>query len=422
MISHGTFPGQTVTQPPSEMARRVGLFIPVRNGEAYLPQCVESILAQSFTDWELCIQDNRSTDGTPRIARAYLTDPRVSYLLNEEDLGAIGNFNRALERVATEFYAILSHDDFFFHSDALATALEVMDADPKVAVVYSDLAWVDSEARLIAKKRMPWRGRTAGEEVSRASLVAARNHFGVPVLVRSSLVKGLRYDPAFPLTGDVDFSIACASRGPSHFLPFPAVAIRFHRMNATMRLFNRTRREFLDLARKHGLRLEPLETLRFRINLVTGAWKKRLFFFYLDHLRGGKGRRLLAFLAVGAGNTLLGVLSYGLLLKLGLPFPAASGLSLALGILVGFHSHRVLVFRRPGGFWRYLGVWSAIYLLANALIWGLRPWLGAFLAGCVAMPANALAAFFALNRWVFNGEARQAGPGGSDTRNPLGTP
>ena len=111
--------------------------------------------------------------------------------------------------------------------------------------------------------------------------------------------------------------------------------------------------------------------------------------------------RFFVFLVVGLFNTLLGVFSYGLLLRAGAPFPIASALSLVLGILVGFHAHRHLVFRRSGGFTRYIGVWLGIYGLANILIWILRPYLGAFWAGVAIMPLNALAAYLALKRWVF---------------------
>jgi glycosyltransferase involved in cell wall biosynthesis len=393
----GTEPAESV----DSLVPSVSLFIPVRNGERYLSQCIESILKQSFTGWRLNIQDNRSTDGTARIVEAFLGDERISYSLNERDLGSVGNYNRCLERVDSEFYGIFSHDDFLCHSGALAAALQAMETHKDVGVVYSDVEWVDAKARRIAVKRMPYRGRIAGNEVSRVSLIDGRNHFGVPVLVRADAVRGLRYDPAFPLTADVDFSIACASRAYAYFLPFEAIAIRFHSSNGTMRAFVNTRREFEILPRKHGIALSRLELLRFRIALPINTWKKRLFFLYLDHLRGDAGRRVLAFLVVGGFNTLLGVSSYGLLLRLGFPFPAASALSLALGIVVGFHAHGRLVFRRPGGFLRYLIIWLGVYILANGLIWTMRPFLGTFWAGVAATPVNALAAFWALRRWVF---------------------
>lgn len=266
-------------------ARTIDLFIPVRNGEHYLAQCIESILRQSFSGWRLTILDNRSTDGTARVAAAFLRDPRVAYSLNEVDVGSAGNFNQCLNLVQGEFYAILSHDDFFRSRNALGSALEAMDAHPEINIVYSDVEWVDHHARSIFVKRMPFRGRVAGTEVSKQSLVEGRNHFGVPVLVRSRMVEGLSYDPRFPLTGDIDFSIACAERAPAYFLPFPAVAIRFHASNGTMRTLSTGRTEFEELARKHGMTFSKVERARRRLSLSLNVWKKRCFFFYLDHIR-----------------------------------------------------------------------------------------------------------------------------------------
>lgn len=386
---------------------RVGLFIPVRNGENYLVECIESILAQTFEDWHLIIQDNRSTDGTADLVRAYMGDPRIEHVVNEVDLGSVGNFNRCLERVRTEFYAILSHDDFFCRPDALALAIQAMDDHPEAGVVYSDVLWVDAKARPIMVKRMPGRGRLVGDEASKASIVEGRNHFGVPVLVRAASVAGLRYDPALPLTCDIDFSIAAVRRAPSFFLPVAAVAIRFHPGNGTMRTLLRNRKEFEALARRYGLSLTPIGKwlMAFRLNLNTVG--KALFFIYLDHLRGRSGRQFLAFLGVGILNTLLGIASYGALLRLGLPFPAASGLSLALGVVVGFHAHRRLVFQVPGGFLRYVVIWFGIYMVANAQIWAYRHALGPFWAGVAALPLNTLCAYTALNFWVFHpGEGR----------------
>ncbi len=109
----------------------------------------------------------------------------------------------------------------------------------------------------------------------------------------------------------------------------------------------------------------------------------------------------LSYVVVGGINTLLGIATYGIFLRLGFPYPVASGLSLFLGIVVGFHAHRAFVFRRNGGFLRYLAVWLGIYLLANGLIWLFQRWVGDFLAGVVTTPVNAAVAYLALKRFVF---------------------
>ncbi len=111
--------------------------------------------------------------------------------------------------------------------------------------------------------------------------------------------------------------------------------------------------------------------------------------------------KFLRFLVVGGLNTLLGVAVYGALLLAGLPFFAASAVSLFLGILVGFRAHAAFVFRTPGRIWRYAAVWLAVYLLSTGLIGLLAPGMGPLIAGVAAMPVNAVAAFFLLRRFVF---------------------
>lgn len=264
----------------------IELFIPVRNGSDYLSHCVGSIQAQTFQDWHLTVLDNCSTDATQAIAEHLSSkDPRISYRRNAHDLGAIGNFNQCLDLVSAEFYTILSHDDFLRSATALESARRAMEEFPEVAVVYSDVEWVDASGFRIAEKRMPFRGKVARLEPAWRSLVEGRNHFGVPVLVRSNRVRGLRYDEAFPLTCDIDFSIAVSMGAAAYFMPWPAVAIRFHAGNGTMRQVRGSGLEFQAMARKYALELGMADRWQSRVHYALNTLTKRAFFFYLDHLR-----------------------------------------------------------------------------------------------------------------------------------------
>lgn len=275
----------TSSESPFDANPKLQIFIPVRNGARFLSECVQSVLDQTFPGWHLTIQDNGSTDETPQISNGYLRDPRISYIRNEADLGAVGNFNKCLDSLSLDYYCILSHDDFLCRPDVLAAALEVMEANPEIGVIYSDVKWVDASGSKIGVKRMPFRGQIAGPGLGHRSVVEGRNHFGVPLLVRASRLHGLRYDPSLPLTGDLDFSIAFAAHAPAFFMPCEAIAIRFHASNGTMRSFANARDEFARLAIKHNLVFSPSERIRFRWNLLLNSFEKRLFFFYLDHLR-----------------------------------------------------------------------------------------------------------------------------------------
>ncbi len=86
--------------------------MPVYNGENYLRQAMESVLAQTYTDFELIVSDNASKDGTENICREYADrDHRIRYYRNEQNRGAAYNFNRVFELSTGEYFKWVAHDD-----------------------------------------------------------------------------------------------------------------------------------------------------------------------------------------------------------------------------------------------------------------------------------------------------------------------
>src|SRR5438034_9026734 len=83
---------------------RVSVGMPVYNGERYVAEAVDSLLAQTYEDFELIICDNASTDRTGEIARSYAArDTRVRYARHEKSLGAGGNLRRGLALASAEY-------------------------------------------------------------------------------------------------------------------------------------------------------------------------------------------------------------------------------------------------------------------------------------------------------------------------------
>jgi glycosyltransferase involved in cell wall biosynthesis len=98
----------------TEAAPRLTLGLPVYNGERYLAASLDALLAQSFTDFELIISDNGSTDGTGAIARRYESiDPRVRYVYHPRNLGSSFNHNFVIEQARSEFFKWVSDDDLY---------------------------------------------------------------------------------------------------------------------------------------------------------------------------------------------------------------------------------------------------------------------------------------------------------------------
>jgi len=90
----------------------VSIGMPIFNAEAYLAEAIESVLAQTFRDFELIVCDNASTDATERICREFAgRDERIRYYRNETNIGAAANFNLAFEHARGEFFKWMAHDD-----------------------------------------------------------------------------------------------------------------------------------------------------------------------------------------------------------------------------------------------------------------------------------------------------------------------
>ena len=94
------------------MTPKVSICVPTYNGEKYLPDCLESIISQTFSDFELLIIDDCSNDNTVNIIQNYAEkDRRIRLIQNRQNLGLIGNWNRCLENAYGEWIKFVFQDD-----------------------------------------------------------------------------------------------------------------------------------------------------------------------------------------------------------------------------------------------------------------------------------------------------------------------
>jgi glycosyltransferase involved in cell wall biosynthesis len=117
----------------------VSVLTPVYNGERYLRECIESVLGQTFTDWEYLIYDNVSTDSTRAIADHYASlDPRIRVIHATEFVDVLANHNRAVHAIdARSRYMKIVHADDWLDGECLARMVQLADAHPSVGVVGS---------------------------------------------------------------------------------------------------------------------------------------------------------------------------------------------------------------------------------------------------------------------------------------------
>ena len=124
---------------------RVSIGLPVYNAEKYLREAMASILAQTFTDFELVISDNASTDATAPICQEFAkSDPRIRYFRNDRNLGAAPNFNRVFELSAGRYFKWAACDDVLA-PEFLSRCVEVLDQNPDVVLCYPRVKIIDEK-------------------------------------------------------------------------------------------------------------------------------------------------------------------------------------------------------------------------------------------------------------------------------------
>ncbi len=115
----------------------VSVVTPVYNGQAHLAECIESVIAQSLSDWEYIILDNASTDATAEIAQRYAgQDARIKYHRNDTLLPIIDNWNTSMRLIGGESrYCKVIHADDILMPDCLQKMVAVADQHPDVTLV-----------------------------------------------------------------------------------------------------------------------------------------------------------------------------------------------------------------------------------------------------------------------------------------------
>lgn len=128
---------------------RVSIGLPVYNGENYLAVAIDSLLAQTYDDFELILSDNASTDRTAEICQSYVAkDSRVRYYRAEVNQGSAWNYGRCFTLARGEYFKWAAHDDLCAPT-FLARCVEVLDKRPDVIWCHSRSAHIDSGGRIL---------------------------------------------------------------------------------------------------------------------------------------------------------------------------------------------------------------------------------------------------------------------------------
>lgn len=131
---------------------RLSIGLVVYNGERYLDAAIESLLGQTFADFELVISDNGSTDGTPAIAEAAARrDGRIRSIRHERNRGLAWNLNYVVREAVGEYFMWAGHDDL--HAPTFVErCVAALDADPDVVYAYGDTFLIDGDGSVFGRE------------------------------------------------------------------------------------------------------------------------------------------------------------------------------------------------------------------------------------------------------------------------------
>src|SRR5437588_6245972 len=176
------------------MSPKISVCIDSFNYGRFLPEAIESVLKQSFQDFELIIGDDCSNDDSVEIARNYAAkDKRIVIELAPVNRGMVKNRNVCLSLARGEYVKWLHADDFLFSPDALARMVAILDANRAVSLVASARRMVDEQSQPIDT----WSGfdgerPIAGTTVINRCLLEQRNLIGGPSAVMFLRTLGAR--------------------------------------------------------------------------------------------------------------------------------------------------------------------------------------------------------------------------------------
>jgi glycosyltransferase involved in cell wall biosynthesis len=131
----------------------IGLF--VYNGEPFLQETLDSILAQTFRDFELIISDNASTDATQQICESYAAaDPRIRYFKNQTNMGAGWNIRRVFSLAAGKYFKWAACDDLY-ETNFLSTCIDALERDSSYVVAHARTRVIDERGNFIENYNWP---------------------------------------------------------------------------------------------------------------------------------------------------------------------------------------------------------------------------------------------------------------------------
>jgi len=247
---------------------RVSVIMAVHNGAAFLKDCIDSVLSQSFINFEFIIVNDGSTDNSPAIIKKFANQDQRIKIINKEHTGLANSLNIGIKKAQGEFIARIDADDIWL-PEKLGQQIQYLNFNPNKMLLGSSVVFIDERGALVKAK-----GFNNGEFLEYEQIIKGltRNNLFChsSVVFRKELVLEIGYfDENFVSSLDYDYWVRIVSRFPATILAEPLVKYRITEGMQSIQL----------------RRLQIKETIRVqKIAFQLLKDKKRKLFFFLQSI------------------------------------------------------------------------------------------------------------------------------------------
>jgi glycosyltransferase involved in cell wall biosynthesis len=268
-------------------APTVSVCIPTYRGAAHIAETIESVLAQTFADFELVIVDDASPDETGQVVARY-RDARLRYVRSACNAGVEENWNRCLRFARGRYFKLLPHDDLIA-PDCLARQVAVLEADrdERLALVFCARRIIDSRSRARMTRRYPRRGSGVipARAVLRSCIRSGANLLGEPggLLFRTALARRVgAFDASLRIVTDLDYWFRLLLYGDAYYLPERLASFRVSQGAWSVAIGAEQAAEFRAFIAKVGANpafgLKALDMARGRLSARVNTLAKLIFY------------------------------------------------------------------------------------------------------------------------------------------------
>ncbi len=261
----------------------VSVCIPTYNYAKYLTQSIESVLSQSYTDYELIVVDDCSTDETDRLMiKLASRDARIRYYRNSSNLGMVANWNYCLKLASGKYIKFLFADDLLISIDALGKMVDLINRDYDVSLVASSRMIINEKSENIACwKYLDHDAVVSCPKVIKDCFVNDYNYIGEPTAVlfkKEDAVRG--FDANYRQLVDLEMWFHLLEKGRLAYIREPLCAFRIHEEQQTAVNAKEQRAEFENLKLyesyifKNYITMNPLIRAYYRYDKYYLIWKR----------------------------------------------------------------------------------------------------------------------------------------------------